>query len=126
MSLTTNITSAVSASIDRLFSDQNLVREITWSLKIGQTHDSVNQVSQTVYVDYPVRGIYLEREKFIAPSPGQIGMKVTECSYLIRVAELPEDFSRNDKIVDRSKAFKIEKIQNLMDTAVKVEVIAHD
>jgi hypothetical protein len=123
MGMTTNIIRAASASIDKLFEDKNLVRQITWQWNAGQSFDDENQVSSNVYLDYHLPGIYTEKEKFAVPSPGESRVQTTEAAFLVRVSDLPEGFSKSDKIINaEGESFRIERNENMMDYALRVVV----
>jgi hypothetical protein len=122
MSLTTNILNATARSIDRLFQDSNLTKSIVWQLNTGQTLDAENQVSQPLFIDYQVPGIYTEKEKYIIPAGETIGIQATEAAFLCRLSDLPETYSKADRIVAEGKLYRIDKIEDIASVAVRAVV----
>jgi len=126
MALTSSILSATEKSIEKLFSDSNLAKEITYKSYQGSSFVPELGMNTDTYVNYNVVGIYTEKEKLSVPAPGVTPIVGTEAAFLFRYEDLPQSPSNRDYIVDGSSTFSIEEIKNVMNIFYRLIVKGSD
>ena len=124
MAPTKRIQTATAKSIDRLFADPALAKSVVLAVNQGRTFNEAEGVTVDVFVQYSVLAVFVEKEKFVIPAPGETGIKVTESSFLLRTKDMPEGYSKQDSITDdEGRVFKLQRLKPILDVALKVEVI---
>ena len=122
MALTTSILKSANASIQKLFSDGNLSKEVTYKSFQGSSFDTELGMNVDVYINHTVLGIYTEKEKLVIPAPGVSPITATESAFLFRYADLPQDPSKRDYIVDGNSSYAIEAIKKILNIAFRIRV----
>jgi len=120
--ITSSILKASSASIDRLFQDENLTSSVVYKLFQGSTFSESLGYTQDVYINFELFAIRTERRKFSIASAGETGgIAGVEVNYLVQ--ELPENYSNRDILEHNGTNHQIEKISKIADIAYKIEVV---
>lgn len=125
MSITTSILSATEKSIDKLFADSNLAKEVTFKSYQGSAFVPELGFNSDTYVNYTVTGIYVEKEKLSVPAPGVMPIVATEAAFLFRHADLPEPDKR-DFIQHNGTSYAIEQIKNVLNIFYRITVKGSD
>ena len=124
MTISTSILKSASKSIEKLFSDSNLISSITFKSYQGSTFDPDTGLNADLYIDFSILSIRTEKKRLILGSPGEMGgISGTEVNYLIRAEDMPTEYSTRDVITHNSTNYSIEKITPILTLAFKIQVV---
>jgi hypothetical protein len=126
MAVTTSILSATQKSIDKLFLDPTLAKQITYKSYQGSAFVPELGMNTDTYVNYSVLGIYLEREKLSFPVPDASPIVGIEAAFLFKFADLPENPDKRDFIQHNGTSYAIEQIKNVLDIFYRITVKGSD
>ena len=122
MTVTTSILSATTKSIDKLFNDPTLAKQVTFKSYQGSAYVPELGYNTDTYINYTVIGIYTEKEKLSVPAPGVTPIVATEAAFLFRYADLPENPDKRDFIQHNGNSFAIERIKNVLNIFYRIIV----
>lgn len=122
MSITSSILKATQTSIDRLFSDSNLCKEIIYKQFQGSAYVPELAYNTETFINYSISGIYVEKEKLSFPIPNASPIVGIEAAFLFRFEDLPDSLDKRDFIQHNGSSYAIEKITPILNLAYRIVV----
>ena len=125
MGMFAQIRNSVNSILPRLYTDEDLVTEVTWRKFSTSGFDDAKGYAEDTYVNYTISAIKLEKENKSATqgvrSTG-VSMSIGDVVYLFQYGDLPDGISTRDVIVEDGLTYSVEKIYPVFGLVTKVEV----
>lgn len=126
MAVSSQILKATTKSIDKLFNDPTLAKQITYKSYQGSAFVPELGMNTDTFVNYSILAIYVEREKLSVPVPDASPIVGTEAAFLFRFDDLPDKPDKRDFIQHNGSSYAIERIKNVLDIFYRITVKGSD
>lgn len=117
---------AVEALMPRLLEDEYLSVTITWKVFQSAEFDTSQGVNVETYTEFSVPSLRLIKEMegglrgSLAAQEG--GLTTSDTIYVIQYSDLPSGASTRDIIVDSTKEYRVQAMNPILETVVRVDV----
>ena len=123
MTMFGDIKDSIAPVLEEFFTDEELIREITYKKYTGESFDPVLKYTVATYDSKPIpaiRMLHTARTASVTPGAVQAGQVL----YMLRTTDAPEGMSLKDMIVDGETIVAVSVINDIFGIVFEVTVEA--